>query len=283
MITKIKIIFCLLLVCCCQIKVAAQTYTVNFNIDDFDLQFENHGLLKIIPNNSDYFFMVSVEDTLQPALPYKTFRILIPRDHFISDFSITNTVIKKGIENNVTIAPCPKGYIGGAKIDTNFVFPKYLQIIYPEDLVSYDYVGHFKGYSMARFIISPFIFDAENNILSFVNEITIIINTKENEKPENLSSVRTDARNNVQNMVINPDEMDELYPVPESTPNRDTTVEYLVITSKDLKKSFDPLIEWKIRKGIRAKTVTLDEIYANCPAHWTPQLKIKNYLQTYYC
>ena len=191
--TKIETILCLLLVCCCQIKVAAQTYSVNFDINDFDLQFESHGLLEIIPKNLDYFIMV-MGDTLQPALPYKTFRILIPRDHFVTDFSITNTVEK--IEKDVIIAPRPKGYIPGDKIDTSFVFPQYLPIIYPENIVDYADVGHFKGYSLASFIVSPFIFDAENNTLNFVSEITITVQTEENRTPHNLSKIHKPTSHN---------------------------------------------------------------------------------------
>ncbi len=61
----------------------------------------------------------------------------------------------------------------------------------------------------------------------------------------------------------------------------DGRVDYLVITSEELKSEFVPLIEWKIRKGLSAEIITLSEIYAKYEES-SNQLKIKRCLSDYY-
>jgi len=53
--------------------------------------------------------------------------------------------------------------------------------------------------------------------------------------------------------------------------------QYLIITSSELKPAFLPLLEWKIKKGIKAAIVCVDSILSTYPGRDDPE-KIRNFL-----
>ena len=53
--------------------------------------------------------------------------------------------------------------------------------------------------------------------------------------------------------------------------------QYLIITSSGLKSAFSPLLEWKIKKGIKATIVSVDSILNAYPGRDDPE-KIRNFL-----
>jgi hypothetical protein len=90
----------------------------------------------------------------------------------------------------------------------------------------------------------------------------------------------------VKKLVINPEEMDVLYPsysVLSAAASSSPSVEYLIVTTDALKDAFLPLKAWKIQKGVTTEIITLSEIYANANySAPTNQLRIKKCLQDYY-
>lgn len=60
-----------------------------------------------------------------------------------------------------------------------------------------------------------------------------------------------------------------------------TDVDYLIITSSSLADSFEDIVLWKNKKGVRTVLLTLDDIYSDYSGS-TNQLKIKNCLKDYY-
>lgn len=59
------------------------------------------------------------------------------------------------------------------------------------------------------------------------------------------------------------------------------SIDYLVITSGDLSAGFEPLLQWKERKGLKTAVITVDEISENYEGP-SIQLKIKQCLFNYY-
>ena len=87
----------------------------------------------------------------------------------------------------------------------------------------------------------------------------------------------------IKGFVINPEEINTLYPQQHTSTTRGTTndIEYLIITSEDLKESFLPLKAWKIKKGVKTEILSTNYIYSNYTGS-TNQIKIKKCLQDYY-
>ena len=59
------------------------------------------------------------------------------------------------------------------------------------------------------------------------------------------------------------------------------SIDYLLITNGDLSAGFEPLLEWKTRKGLKTAMITVDEISENYEGA-SIQLKIKQCLFDYY-
>jgi hypothetical protein len=68
----------------------------------------------------------------------------------------------------------------------------------------------------------------------------------------------------VRDMVINPSDVSlPLHEPPAGLDLLSGNHEYVIITSSSLEASFDPLLEWKKKKGVSATLVTTEFIYAN--------------------
>lgn len=287
---QIKILLGFVLLSLWSITAYSQTkiYTLSFNQTAFEFVDAENDMLKIIPSQKDYFYM---GDASQPALPYISYNILIPPNTRIADFSVI--ISDNAIRDNVIIAPNPKAYHGESNDTATIGIPNYLPQMYPEKSVVLTAENIMKGYVFAGFVVSPFVYNAETNELRFVSEITITIQLEY--LTGETSIIRKDAKEYIKSIVINPHEMDILYSTGEPIEGVEgeegeegedadecaTGTEYLVITTNALKASFNPLIAWKIQKGVRSKIITVEEIYANYSGA-TPQLQIKNCLKDYY-
>ncbi|MFC2090829.1 C25 family cysteine peptidase [Bacteroidota bacterium] len=58
-------------------------------------------------------------------------------------------------------------------------------------------------------------------------------------------------------------------------------IDYLIVTVEEFKDDFEPLLDWKRRKGLKSEIITLDEIYANYD-EVSLQLEIKSCLSEFY-
>ncbi len=67
----------------------------------------------------------------------------------------------------------------------------------------------------------------------------------------------------------------------KSQVNQADRVDYLIITTDELKADFEPLVNWKFRKGLKTEIITMEEINSRYD-ETTIQLKIKSCLFDYY-
>ena len=242
---------------------AQQSYTIKFNNNDFTYIITN-GILNISSSNPGALF---TDDHSSPALPYFSYRILRPIGTNSVKYQIdykTEILYKDiQIERNPYIL-CTDTTISNKTIE---VATKSVSspVLYSNHFVKY-------GYEYTYFKITPFLYDVDKKQLNFVSEIVI---TYHNSEP---SSIRQDYDDNkkayIKNFVFNTEEVDVLYPTKidkeqiKKDKLRNTSHgldigswDYIIITSESLAPAFQDLIEWKIRKGLRAKIFTLDYIY----------------------
>ncbi len=140
---------------------------------------------------------------------------------------------------------------------------------YPKEIVKPAPQGFFAGYNIGALIVYPVQYVPSKKLLIFHSEIEVEIIYKDVQRQQLPFKESAHAsflqQKSVNGMVQNPVSLSRS-PVRRiqsvsSLPIEDH--EYVLITSDALASSFQPLRDWKLKKGLSAKIVTTDWIYAN--------------------
>ncbi len=237
--------------------------TLDFNMDDFKIQHDDAGNIMVLSETYDFFLK---SDTLLPALPYKGFNVLIGSTEKYDSHVCSGSMSL--FRNNVTMAQNPKVIptnalptVNGAKSAVS-----YSEGTYPTKYVEFVGMNECDGYRILTFHVCPFEYDATAKKLYLRKHIGIDIQLKES---PSVSTTRTGNRNAVRNtirqMVVNPEDLDEpdMYRDGFRSNNeltKQTGFEYVIVTSNQFKSTFQQLADWKNRKGIRSKVLTVDSV-----------------------
>lgn len=278
--------FILFILLCIAIQIVGQNtkmVTLKYEESDFCIT-ENAGILYL---SSPFHDSSYDPDTLVPALPHIYVNILIGTDvEYNGHISDANETL---LRSNVTIAPYTM------PLPTNFFPIKTTSINqkldykkdYPEKN-AVEYLGTYMigGFKYLRFKVYPFRYVSTTKSLFLKKNLTIGIKFSER-KLESDIKTNFNLREAVRKMIINKNELDAKYPVQEqlqkskSRTSNDYQYEYLIVTSDSLKDEFQELADWKTRKGVRTKIITVEDIYSTVSGD-TPQLKIKQTIKNYY-
>jgi len=237
--------------------------SLHFDVDNYRVQYDDEGNIMVLPEAYDYFLK---SDTLLPALPYKGYNVLIGSTEKYESHICSDTRIL--LRDNVIMANNPEA------IPTNMLPSKngvksavsYLDGTYPAKYVEFVGMNECDGYRILTFHVCPFEYDATSKKLYLRTNINIDIQLKES---PSVSTIRTGNRNAVRNtirqMVVNPEDLDEpdMYRNGFRSNNeltRQTGFEYVIVTSNQFKSIFKQLADWKSRKGIRSKVLTVENI-----------------------
>ena len=267
---KIAILYTLLM-CISLFSMGQSTkhVSLDFNMDDFIVQQDDAGNVFVQTDAYDYFLQ---SDTLLPALPYIGINVLIgTTERYDSHVGSGPKVL---FRSNVTMAQNPEviptNILPSFNISNSSV--SYPKRIFPSEFVEFTGMNECDGYRILTFHVCPFEYDAAAKRLYLRTHINLDIHLKPS---LSVSSIRTGnrkaVRNTIRQMVVNPEDMSE-QDLPE-TGNRSnnnltlqTGFEYVIVTSNQFKSAFEELANWKSRKGIRSKVLTVDSIdsaYAN--------------------
>lgn len=238
---------------------------LNFEEKDFAFETSDAGLSFC---GSTKFTAILSGDTLAPALPMACINILIGPNEELMNFSYDSS--ERSVLEKVKMAPNPwvvsKNDTGIRKIPKEIVFA---DTLYPQEKVQYTGRHSFGGFQVLTFLVFPYCYDALNQQLKINTNLTLHLNLSKignSDIPTNKSINRSFAES-VKNMVVNPSDMEKLYvsllkDKKLSLSNSDYC-KYLIITCDSLKDSFLPLAKWKTEKGMKAKIITVEDIYAN--------------------
>lgn len=230
--------------------------------------------------SSDKYNISFQLDTLLPAIPYVSVNVLVGQNERFGGFNyicnVTDSV------NSVFLPPNPIVFSTKAPLTSSMVDSvAYSQVVCPDTLVKYVGSKSICGYKILSFSLSPFIYNTQHHVL-YLNEILLSIQI--DQQGAQPIYVNPHQKPFVESVVVNGEEMDSLYHnLPPPTSNPQDCYRYLVITADSLASAFQPLVQWKTIKGVRAKVLTLEEIYSN-PQYSARnnQLKIKKALRDYY-
>ena len=269
-----------LISCICLVAQTTKTYTITFDREDFTIEDYNDG--KIVTSSEHN--IAFDEDITKPAIPYKVVNILLPENQKLKSFSfnISDTQTTTGI----TLSANPI-YITTDSDSDSISYP---QSDYPiqEYPLEVNLLGEqvLEGYRYASFRVPVFSYNAVSRTITWASRISLSIETEENLVIAQ-APTRTDIITGIlENILFNPEEIYEPTmnaSLRTATPSNSEDIKYLIITSQRLKSSFTPLANWKTVKGVKAKIVTVEEIYNEyATVEGSNQLKIKQCIYDYY-
>jgi hypothetical protein len=206
-----------------------------------------------------------------PLLPRAAFSLLIPQNAEVTNVEIISFE-KEVIPGEYEIYPTqpPRPFIKGTV--SPFVEPKediyHQDTPYPEKIIESPHTGSMGGYRLASLHIFPLQYLPAEKKLVFYSRIKFKVTYEERLR---LLKTKTEKQNKifkerVKNLILNPEDIEIFEPfvgLNGSLALSPDTVEYVIITVDSFASSFQKLADWKTKKGIPAKVVTLDYIYGD--------------------
>ncbi len=253
----------------------------------------------LIFNRRDGYDLIELEEgekigeVGKPDLPLKLVHLLIPNDSEVESLIILSSFYKI-LEGKYLIHPAQPDEKTDGKSEKTWVPPDSetynSDSPYPGKLGEIVESGYLAGNHIVTMALYPLQYRPKSKKLFFYTDLNLqvrlknsaevssstIINRRSsqtskiyagilNEMVENKSALLNySSENSDYSLSFAYDESSDQYP-------------YLIITSSELRSAFLPLLEWKLKKGIRAATVSLDSILNNYPGRDDPE-KIRNFL-----
>lgn len=264
-----------------------KTITLNFSKQQFSFVNNSVGAMEIAMSDG---FVGYGSDTSLPGLPLAAVNVRIPNG--TSFGSMTESTQDELLFNNVVIAPNPTVYPGNyTGTIAKPQMPQYSAANYPDKNVQYVTTSTADGYTVLRFLVCPFKYDAQNKKLFLTKRMSFNINL--NDTPATLVETNNNYGNNlaeiIKSQVVNADEFEESDVATYGFDLQPGTIKpflfqpegYIIVTSEELAPYFQQLALWKKTKGLNAKIVTMKEIKSLYPEK-TEQLALKMYLEDQY-
>ena len=253
--------------------------SLDFSMDSFRLEQDDDGSSFVLSDAHDYFLK---SDTLLPALPYIGYNVLIGGTEKYD--SHVSSGLKSLFRSDVTMAQNPKAIPTNMRPCTNETksFAAFSQRAYPNEFVEFAGANDCDGYRILTFHVCPFEYDATAKKLYLRTHIDFDIHLRSSPSvAQTRTGNREAVRNVIRRMVVNPEDMDGQNVSTRDAPNNNlaqqTGYEYVIVTSNQFKSTFQELANWKSRKGIRSKVLTVEDIVSTYTGS-TRQEKIKNAL-----
>jgi len=238
----------------------------------------------------------------KPDLPLKLVHLLIPNDSEVESLIIISES-HKAVEGEYLIYPAQPDEKTDGMREGTWVSPDSeiydSDSLYPGKLGEIVESGYLAGNRIVTLALYPLQYRPKSKKLFFYTDLDLRLKLKISTKVSSSSTIkkRSYQASRIYAKVLN--EMVENksalsnYIFPGSEPygslqssdydlskaTIDSSEEhpYLIITSSELKSAFLPLLEWKIKKGIKTTIVSVDSILNNYTGRDDPE-KIRNFL-----
>ena len=246
-----------------------------------DLVFEKTAL--VFSKHEDYDVVTlarhgSSGEIGKPSLPQASFSVVIPPGARVKRVEIISSE-SEVLPGTYKIMPAqPPRPISSVKssvilnsIDYHAVTP------YPGKLVQHAYTGSRGGYQVAGIFIYPLQYVPSEKSLRFYSSVKFKVIYQESPR---LVTVQTSTQievfgDMVEKMVINPEDVGRWAPPVKSA--SESNHDYFIITSSEFVDEFQPLADWKNRKGVRTEIATIEDISLSYSGS-DLQEKIKNFI-----
>lgn len=208
----------------------------------------------------------------EPVLPVRYVRIALPIGYEASDLRVeaSNPFVIPG-SHRIAPGTDPVPLSAPPQRPRLVKGPVYRSsAAYPGGFGELIGTGSKSGYPIADVAVYPLQYEPPSGRLTLYREVRVSVSAVP--KPvEALVTVRSGwaeelMRDAVQKMVDNPADVPwsaACMTGDDVSAASDDTVEYLIITSAGLAPTFQPLADWKTKKGVKTEVLTLTWIYAN--------------------
>jgi len=281
-----------------------------------EVKFKMKDIKVMKDNGFDRFFTEDdyyIQDMGSPALPVLLKSYLIPLDAENVTVNLQNISKQKEIGQYYIYPAQPPVLVGNDK-DTGFVAPNpkiyESDSIFPSKLAEIVSDDNYLGFRIVTVRLYPIEYKPKTSEL-FVCNFNFTIDYETNTKPGKGNETQTQSlyryelnKKSVKSRVENPEAVDGYDTKVQKVMQGNTTVydfstpssnensgmlrssvsvvneripDYIIITCDSLKSAFQPLIDWKTKKGIFTITATTESISANYSGS-DLQEKIRNYL-----
>lgn len=287
-----KLILFLFMTCFCSVVSYAtgqrhKTIEFTFQPTDFVIS-EQNGLLSI----DSYKYAIQYgSNASEPALPLILFHVLIGGDEDFAGINISyhDVLSSKGVQVQCNPTYAPRTLI--SQTPPRITPENYSKGCYPSEYVKYTGTHNVDGYRYISFFVSPFVFLTQEKEL-FLHE-KVVLDIQLEQKTKNEARAGRAMRNAIKSIIINKDDMAKMYPEPKREMTRtglapEDEFDYLIITRDSLKDAFQKLADWKTRRGVPTRIITMEHIdttFAEPNNHLqihTP-LSVKKGIKHYYC
>ncbi len=232
------------------------------SFDASELVFEHHeGYDLVSLKGADY-----LTEPANPMLPALSIQLLLPPGADPSDVTaVTSGTVFLPERYSIVPAPRPATFSsrGAAEVPQpnhstyNSVLP------YPSEVARLAGVGSFDGRRIATVIVTPLQYVPATGELLLHSEIDIVVSTEPAADAADFASVREPSRVTAavaRSAIANAEALGRYDGHSVETPRASGDFDYLIVCPEALADEFAPLAEWKTRKGVKARIVTLEEI-----------------------
>jgi hypothetical protein len=228
----------------------------------------------------------------KPLLPTQTVHIALPAGMSVTDVRVTNAETVDLPGEYVVLPAQPPRRISESVTAADFVTPDQATYAssapYPAQMVRFVQECDLAGQALAVVELRPVQYRPAERKLSLCTSITLALEGVSgyvcgDYLPLHMSAAGlADREREVASLVVNPDDV-ALQTNPHQAGQRGVApgdYDYVIITTTDWVSAFQPLADWKTKKGVPANIVTLTWIYSTYTG--SNQDKIKAFVQDAY-
>lgn len=256
----------------------AGTITKTFNFSETQLSFDRYDDY-IIPN---LVGLDHINEVGSPYLPMAIYNVLVPATADVVSITIENSQSVE-IPGTFDVMPTPEyqpiSLSTGPIINANQDIYK-LNIAYPGHLVNYAQTGDKSGYRISSFALYPLQYIPSEKKLVLYTSITVKIHYEQGRvAPTFLTAKQKEVfSKEVRSIIINPNDIITYSPAEHKLQNE---VNYLLITTDAFASSFQPLVDWRTKQGLKGEILLVSTINSTYPGRDLPE-KIRNAIIYYY-
>jgi len=227
----------------------------------------------------------------KPMLPIKNIMIALPQDITVTNIRIINKEIKE-ILGKYSILPVQPPQLLDSSIKKQIVTHRNNLVYqssneYPYESVKLIRQTDLAGQNIAVISIYPIHYIPSLELIKLTTSIEFVVegitgNTCKDYLPKGISdNGRKMYQKTIEELVINPEDVKlRILKFNRQKISDDScSYDYVIITNSSWVNAFQPLADWKTKKGIPAKIVTTDWIYENENYSGSNKEKIRAFIQ----
>jgi hypothetical protein len=264
-----------------------KTCTITFSPNDFS--FNTQAGYDVVSLHDDAY----TTESGKPMLPLKDIRVALPENMRATHITIQN-IQQQPLDGTYLIYPAQPAYpLDAPASDIQFVQPDKTiyqsSQFYPTHYLELSGQNDLTGQSMAELTIYPVRYLPAEKKITLITSITFTIEGTDgyvsgDYLPATISETNKHLyQKMIQDMVINPtDVVLRSSPTPQPMGVDPGDYDYVIITQDSWVSAFQPLQEWKTKKGVPTNIVTTDWIYNTGGYSGSNVEKIKAFVQDVY-